>query len=184
MVAHASLPNADLHECKGASTAAAGKTIVAGGAGTATFKYANPLGNTHFVNYAAPYTLTYPAAYTKIAPTTTAGGVAIEFTESTTAMLTYTGTDTIKARIICNMSLSQSAGANRDLGLKLYKTGSAIAGSEIFQTTQSGLIHLVTTVFDVSLSTNDYVECYAINKGASGNLLIYSMVLNAVCVRG
>lgn len=70
------------------------------------------------------------------------------------------------------------------MGIKLYKTGVALAGSEIFQTTSTGVIHLTTTIFDTVLATNDYIECYVQNKGASGDVLIHSFALNFLGVRG
>lgn len=183
-IQHKNIADADLHEAKGAAGAAAGKALIAGGAGTATFGYVNPLGSTYFINYAAPYVLAYPAAYTKLAPTTIAAGVAVETTEGTNARITYTGATTSKFRVVCNMTISQTIGANRDLGFKLYKTGVAVAGSEIFQTSTSGTLQLLTTIFDVSLATNDYVECFVQNKGASGDINVHSFLLNIIGIRG
>lgn len=183
-IQHSAIPDADLHELKGAASAAAGKVPIASGAGTSPFGFANPLGAVSFVNFGAPYTLLYPAVYTKLAPTTTAGGVPIEVTEANTARLTYTGSLTSKCRIMCNLSLSQASGAARDLGLAIYKNGSIVAGSETFIGTTSAVVAQVTTVFDVSLATNDYVECYVINRGASGDISVYSFALTLIGVRG
>lgn len=185
MVAHASLPNADLHECKGASTATVGKTIVAGGAGTATFKYANPHGGIYFSNIGTPKVITYPSAYTKVNPTTVASGLAIEYTEATTARLTYTGADTLDARILANICLDQAAGADRDIYFSMYKNGSAVTGTETAVTTQSGKKVNIQLSFDIAnLATNDYVEIYAKNTGASGDVNIYSFYLTAFSMRG
>ena len=185
MVAHASLPNADLHECKGASTALVGKTIVAGGAGTAAFKYANPHGSCYFVNTGTPYTLTYPAAATKLNPTTVAMGTAVEFTEGTNARLTYTGTDTMDMRLIFNISLDQAVGANRDIELYIYKNGSLITGSTVINTTSSAVKVLTTSIVDVAnVATNDYFEAYVKNNGASGDVNVYSFLLTAFGMRG
>lgn len=185
MVAHSSFTaTADLHVCKGAATASAGQIAVFNGASGQSNMYTNPHGLVYFVNYAAPNTITYPSTYTKINPVTVAGGVAKEFTEGTNAILTYTGTIATKARIIANVTLDQSVGANRDIGLKIYKNGSAIAGSEIFTTSPSGLKQLITSIFDVSLVTNDYLEAYVINLGASGDVNIYAYTLTVLGVRG
>lgn len=185
MVAHASLPNADLHECKGASTAAAGKTIIAGGAGTATFKYANPHGSIYFENIATPNVLTFPAVATKANPTTVASGTALEFTEGTNARLTYTGADTMDMRVIFNVSLDQAAGANRDIVLYIYKNGSVITGSSVINTTSSAVKVLTTSIFDVAnVATGDYFEAYIKNNGASGDVNIYTFVLTMFGMRG
>lgn len=187
MVQHATLTaSSDIHVCKGADTAAAGQLPFFNGAGGQVNAYSNPHGMCYFVDstLAAPYVLTYPAAYTKLAPTTIAGGVAIEVAEGTNARITYTGAYATKARVICNITLDQSVGANRDIGLKIYKNGGAIASSEIFTTTPSGLKQLITSITDISLVQNDYLECYARNFGASGDINIYAFVLNLIGVRG
>jgi hypothetical protein len=185
MTAHASLPEADLHECKGASTATVGKTIVAGGAGTATFKYANPHGAVYYTDLATGTTITYPSSYTIVNPTTTAVGMAIEFTEATTAKLTYTGTDTLDCRVLGNITLDQSAGADRDIYFKIYKNGVAVTGTEVGITTQSGKKVNIGITFDIAnLATNDYLEIYCKNNGASGDVKIYSFYLTAFCMRG
>lgn len=184
MVAHASLPNADLHECKGASTATVGKTLVASGAGTATFKYANPHGVNSFINIATPYILTYPTAYTKATPVTTPGGVPVEYTESVDGRLTYIGVDTIVTRAIFNISLDQATGANRDLRLAIYKNGTIVSSSETIVTTTSGTKVLVTTIADFTMVTNDYVEAYIKNDGASGDVRIYTFYLSTLSMRG
>lgn len=187
MVQHATLTlSSDIHVCKGADTAAVGQLPFFNGAGGQVNAYSNPYGMCYFVDstLAAPYVLTYPSAYTKLAPTTIAGGTSIEVTEGTNARITYTGLYATKARVICNVSLDQSVGANRDIGLKIYKNGGEVASSEIFTTTPSGLKQLITTITDLSLVQNDYLECYVRNFGASGDINIYSFVLNLIGVRG
>jgi len=185
MTAHASLAEADLHECKGASTAIVGKTIIAGGAGTATFKYANPHGGIYYSDIGVGTTLIYPAVYTKVAPTTVASGMAIEFTEATTARLTYIGADTLDARFIANIGFSQSVGASRDIQFALYKNGSVIAGSEGVVSAGSGDKTHFSLVWDqANVVTNDYFEVYCKNAGASGDILFLSYYLTAFAMRG
>jgi len=185
MTAHSTLTGTDLHECKGASTAVVDKTIIAGGAGTATFKYANPHGGVYFSNIGTPTVITYPSAYTKCGPTTVASGVAVEYTEATTAKLTYTGTDSLDTRIIANICLDQASGADRDIYFKIYKNGSAITGTETAVTTQSGKKVNIQVAFDVAnLATNNYIEIYLKNNGASGDVNIYSFYLTALGLRG
>lgn len=187
MVQHATLTaSSDIHVCKGADTATVGQLPFFDGAGGQANAYSNPHGMCYFVDstLAAPYVLTYPAAYTKLAPTTIAGGIGLEVTEGVNARITYTGQYPTKARAICNISLDQSVGANRDLGIRLYKNGNPIAGSEIFTTAPSGLKQLITSIFDLPLAQNDYLECYVKNFGGSGDINIYAFVLNLIGVRG
>lgn len=183
-IQHSAIPDADLHECKGASSAAAGKVPIAGGAGTATFGFANPSGAISFINFGAPYVLAYPAAYTKLAPVTSAGTIPIEVTEGNNARLTYTGTATTKFKAVCNLAVSQGSGAARNLTFALHKNGVIVGGSEVFMDTTSAIITPVTTMFDVSLATNDYIECFVLNRGASGDVSVYSFVLSLMGLRG
>jgi hypothetical protein len=182
MTAHASLAEANLHECKGASTATVGKSIVAGGAGTATFIYANPHGGIYYSDVGAGTVLVAPTAYSKLVPTTVGSGMAIEFTEATTARLTYTGTDTIDIRFIGNVGYTQS-GATRDGYLQLWKNGAAIAGSEQVLTCETADKNHFTLVWDqANVVTNDYFELYM--KQAAGNVTILSLYLTALGMRG
>lgn len=183
MASHKNLPDSQLHESKGASGASSGKVAIATGAGTATFRYLNPKGAIHFVNIASPYVLTYPAAFTKIAPTTVASGTAIECTEASTARLTYTGTGNIQARITANLSIDQSVGANRDLELVIYKNGTIVAGSNIVTTAPSGMKQLITSIIDTTLASNDYVEAFIKNNGASGDINVYTYYLSLASTR-
>lgn len=183
IILHKNLPDAQLHECKGAAGATSGKVPIATGAGTATFRYLNPRGSIYFVNIASPYALTYPSSYTKLAPTTVASGTAIECTEASNGRLTYTGTGNVQAHIIANMSLDQSVGANRDLELVIYKNGTIVTGSNIVTTAPSGVKQLITSMIDVSLTTNDYVEAFIKNNGASGDVNVYTYFLSMSSTR-
>ena len=180
VVQHKNITNADLHECKGASAATVGQVLIATGSGTATFQNIIPRGSSYFVDLAAPYTLAYPAVYTKLAPVTTSTGTNVNYTVSTSGRLTYTGTRTLATRIVFNISLDQAIGANRDIELAIYKNGSVVPGSQIVNTTTSTLKVLTTSIIDVNLATNDYVEAYVKNAGASGDVRVYSYYLLAL----
>ena len=177
---HKNIIDAQRHECKGATAATIGQTIIATGAGTGVFGFANPRGSSYFVNLAAPYTLAYPVAYTKLAPTTTSTALAIEYTVSVDGRLTYTGTRTLATRVIANLSIDQAIGANRDIELSLYKNGVIVPGSSVINTTQSTLKVLTTVVVDLAMATNDYVELYVRNNGASGDVRVYSYYLTTL----
>lgn len=205
-IQHKDIPEAQLHEAKGASTAAADKIYVADGAGSGVWKKIAPTslsgvtgngsdlqhvisdgagnfylsamahGSTYFVDITTPYTLTYPAAYTKVAPTTTATGNPTEVTENTTCKLIYTGTPTRHMRGIASICFSQSVGANRDIRFAIYKNGSIISNSETISTAQSAIKNNFTMIADITgINTNDYFEVYARNDGASGDIVLYSL---------
>lgn len=205
-IQHKDIPNAQLHEPKGVSAASVDQLYVADGLGSGTWQKLDPTqlagvtgfgvsgaipesdgaggwtlrkhpyGMTYFENIAAPYTLTYPATYTKAAPTTTASGVGYLVTEGTNARLTYLGPGEIMD-VFVNVSLSQSIGADRDIRLAVYKNGAKVNGSVGILTTVSGQKRFIQGAAVVSMATNDYVECFLQNDGASGDISIYSFAL-------
>ncbi len=180
--AHKNMPDSQLHEVKGAATAAAGKMPIANGTGLAPFSYANPIGATSFINNAVPFSMTSPTVYTKVNPVTTALGVAIEVTEGTNARLTYTGTRTSIFKINAVISLIQSTASNKNIAVKLYKNAGAIAHSEVFQTFVSNVTHEIALSAIVPMATNDFIECYVVTE--SGDLLIKGLYLDMIGVRG
>jgi hypothetical protein len=208
-VQHSALTDPNIHEPKNITTAAANEVYVANGAGSGTWKKLSPPqfagvttngqagdtvtvdgsgnfvltgtphGQIHFYDLASPYTLTYPSSFTKLAPTTTASGIPSNFTEATTARLTYTGTDTVPVSISYSVSLDQASGADRDIIVAVYKNGSVSNGHSV-TTTTSGQKHTMAGVHTVTMATNDYIELYILNNGASGNIRLYAMQLNAI----
>jgi hypothetical protein len=208
-VQHSAITDPNIHEPKGVAAATVNKVYVSNGTGSGTWKKLSPPqlsglttngqagdtvtvdgsgnfvltgtphGQVHFYNLASPYTLTYPSSFTKLAPTTTAGGISSNFTESNTSRLTYTGTDTVPVSITYSVSLDQTSGTSRDIVVAIYKNGSVSNGHSI-TTTTSGQKHTLSGVHTVSMSTNDYVELYVLNNGGSGNIRLYAMQINAI----
>lgn len=208
-IAHRNIPSAQAHEPKGiesavnktlyiangsgsgawskigpqslsgvASNGVSGQFVGVDGAGNFTLAAA-PSGNVYFYNTSTPYTLTYPSAFTKAAPTTTAGGSPKLVTEGTNARLTYTGTEATILDVVFALSIDQASGASRDIQAAIYKNGSVVNGSHAIITTQSGEKHQLTCHAKVSVVTNDYVEVYLKNDGASGDVRIYTFSLYA-----
>jgi hypothetical protein len=207
-VQHSAITDPNIHEPKGVAAATVNKVYVSNGSGSGTWQKLSPpqlaglttngqAGDTVTVNGSGnfvftgtphgqvdfynltPYTLTYPSAYTKLAPTTVAGGVPSNFTEATTARLTYTGTDTVPVCINYSVSLDQTSGADRDIIIAIYKNGSISNGRSIITTT-SGQKHNMSGINTITMATNDYVELYILNNGASGNIRVYALQLNAI----
>lgn len=206
VIQHSAISDAELHQPKGASTAVVNSTIKSNGAGATSWsKIAppnltglttngnvgeqlevdgaggwvlkkHPFGSCFFENIAAPYVLTYPAAYTKAAVTTTASGLGNLVTEGTNARLTYLGTGEVMD-VTVTLSLSQSTAADRDIRVSIYKNGAKVNGSVGILTTVSGQKRFISTSAVVSLATNDYIECYLQNDGVSGDITIYTFSL-------
>lgn len=208
-VSHASLTGANLHEPKGVASATANKVYVSDGSGSGTWQKlsppqfsglttngaagqivtvngsgdfvlaGSPHGQVHFFNISTPYTLSYPASYTKIAPTTTAGGTPSDVTEATTSRLTYTGTDTVPMSITYSISLDQSAASSRNIVVAVFKNGVIDNGRSVSTVTKD-IISTMTGVHTVSAATNDYFELYAYNTGVSGDIRVYAMQISAI----
>lgn len=213
-VQHSALTGAELHEPKGVATATADQVYVADGAasgawqkitntslngissngtadrllvadGSGGFSFqAVPHGRVHFFNTSTPHSVTYPSVYTKVNPTTTASGMSIEVTEGTNARLTYTGTATRHFHIACDASMRQASGSARDIQIAVYKNGAVISGSEKVQTTTSGTWESIALHADVSLATNDYIEIYIKNNGASGDVEVAQLYMFMMTMPG
>lgn len=179
---HKNIEDSQRHECKGASTATIGQMLVAKGDGTATFQNANPRGSSYFVDLSTPYTLAYPSAYTKLAPTTTSTALNKDYTISSTGRLTYTGVSTLATRVQANICFDRNAASVLDVEFAIYKNGSLVSGSTVAITTPTTAIGKMQAVLlmDVSLATNDYVEIYVKNAGGSGDIRVYTFYLTAV----
>lgn len=208
-VQHSAITDPNIHEPKGVAAATINKVYVSSGTGSGTWQKISPPqlaglttngqagdtltvngsgnfvftgtphGQVHFFDLATPYTLTYPSSFTKLAPTTTAGGISSNFTEATTARLTYTGTDTVPVSVSYSVSLDQTSGSDRDLVIAIFKNGSVSNGHSI-DTTSSGQKHNLSGVHTLTMATSDYVELYIQNTGGSGNIRVYAMQINAI----
>lgn len=179
-VEHDAIPDAEIHEPKGAATAANGSAYIADGVGSGTWSYPSAHGGMFFVDIATPYVVTYPATYTKIAPVTSDTAHQQELSQDTAGKLTYTGTGNRHFNIDMNVSMDQASGANRDIRFAIYKNGVIISHSENIRTTSTGNKGSVAVNADVVLATNDYLEVFVKNDGASGDVNVYTIYLFVV----
>ena len=163
------------HEPRGMSRATKGYNYCADGAGSGNWDI-SPFGFVYFENIGSPYTLTYPATFTKLAPTTIQPGVSHKVTEGTNARLTYLGDGEVMD-VVSNISVDQSTGANRDLEFAIYKNGAFVPGSKGIVTTTSGEKHHLSLEAAIPMTINDYIEVYAQNDGGSGDIKVYTFAL-------
>lgn len=177
---HRNLTGASLHEPKGCASAASGTVYISDGAGSGNWYFQNPHGSCYFSNVGSPSTWTNPGAgtYSKLDPTTVASGSSQDFTEATTARLTYTGTSSIHIKVAAMISMRQSSGAARDITLSVYKNGVQLAPSETMLTTTTAEWAHVTVFSDTTAVTNDYFEIY-IKSSGTGNVDVASFRLSA-----
>ena len=156
----------------------ANQSIIVDGSGNQVLVWQHAYGGIYFNNIGTPYTITYPSSFVKIAPTTTGFGSPKEFTEGVSGTLTYTGALTRQAEIHVGICLTQSSGADRDIRILIYKNGVAVSSSEAITGAISGSKRHLATFTSVSLSTNDYIEVYLKNDGASGDVNVHTFKIS------
>jgi len=182
-VQHNLITGSNLHEPKGVSSATNGTMYVASGSGSGAWEKLTttslvlPKGKFYFYNIGSPYTLAHSGSTAKVAPATIASGYASLVTEATSARLTYTGPSTAVLKLDYDVSIKQASGADRDIVIAVHRNGSVIAGSEVIMTSVTGDAHQASGSCLYNASTNDYFEIYALNTGASGDMLFQKVGL-------
>lgn len=161
-----------------ASNGIANQVPVVDGAGAFSLQWPAAHGFCYFFNSGTPSVITFPSTYTKVAPTTVAGGSAREFTEGTNSRLTYTGSVARQAVVEASVTIAQSSGADRDIRIAIYKNGTILPASEDVITANSGIKRQVNTICNCPCATNDYFEVFVRNEGASGDVSVYSVKLS------
>lgn len=97
---------------------------------------------------------------------------------TTAGRITYTGTTTQVLTINAALSLEPVTGSNQNLQVYLYKNGSAIAGSRIESKITHGQHVAVPLVYQISMTTNDFIEIYVQNSTATNNITVSRAVLS------
>lgn len=136
----------------------------------------DPFGFIYFENIASPYTITYPSAYTKVAPVTVTPGLSFKVTEGANARLTYQDADRVMD-IQANLSLDQSSGSDKDLQVSVYKNGVILPGATAIITCVSASKRFVSIYGASNLTAGDYIEVYVKNNGASGDVRVFTFML-------
>tara|TARA_R110000787_G_scaffold231889_1_gene339222 strand:+ start:570 stop:1139 length:570 start_codon:yes stop_codon:yes gene_type:complete len=182
-IQHNTITGTDLHEPKGAAAAAANKVYVANGSASGawstltTSTMALPKGKFHFYNVGSPYTHTWNASPTIVAPTTIASGLGSLVTEATTARLTYTGTLTAVVKLDFDITVQHAVGSDVPVLIAVHKNGTVIAGSESYaDVVTADATHIVGSCL-VSAATNDYFEVYADNTTGAGDMTVTKLAL-------
>ena len=115
--------------------------------------------------------------YAKLNGTTTSVSLS-DFTMPANNRLTYTGSTTTRFNVLAVVSL-QAAGSNQTVSIRLAKNGTTdIATQVTARLGNSNLPSVLTTAWNVSLATNDYVEVFATSAGNT-TLTAAKLELNA-----
>lgn len=103
-----------------------------------------------------------------------------DFSVTTGGRLTYTGTPTIHAHVVCNFTAFVTINASKDLNFYLYKNGTTQLGCHLALTTQGNSDHESTAIHaDVQLATNDYIELWCSNETDTNNITLEDAYLFA-----
>jgi hypothetical protein len=161
-VNHSALTDPYLHEPKGVAAANAGEVYIADGAGSGdwTQKHRHVGGHLTF-STSSPYAHSTTTSDSALNPTfTLVDNNGFSGLSSPNARIQYDGTEDISAALTATFSIQQASGTNRQVEVVFYKNGSALAGSRVITTAASGEWHQITTAFNTTISTNDYIEVF------------------------
>ena len=125
-------------------------------------------------------TITVAGTYYKVSGTTTANSL-MDFTASNNR-LTYTGTSDKYFRVVVNPLSMISAGNNVIVACKIAKNGTVIGHPMTRKIGTGADVGAGTVSFDVSLSTNDYVELFVTNETSTATVTIEDMYLSVTQV--
>jgi hypothetical protein len=171
-IEHKDIPEAQLHEPKGVSTALIDQVYVADGAGSGSWEIANPYGGIIYNDIAGSgTTITTPTTYSLVGPVTAATNLN-GFTTNNLGRLTYVGTTTRHAHAVFDGSFKHSTGAGNDITFGVFKNGSLLGSFESIGTADSADFQRMVLHFNTMITTNDYFEIYT--KTPTGNVVVFS----------
>ena len=108
-------------------------------------------------------------------PVKTAGtfvvGEVSTFTADNTGKLTYTGATTSTVQFVASVTLDV-VGTNQDLTVQFYKNGIALPAAKISRTVTAGSVGNVGLFYNVSMTSQDYVEIYVANGTSTNNITV------------
>jgi hypothetical protein len=134
-----------------------------------------------YISSGATTTIASIGVFVKVAGTTTAATLS-NFTHPASNRLTYTGTTTRK--FLITAALSFHGTSSNDYKFALYENGTIQLTSSVISTTGTGagsLSHVSCRTI-VDLATNDFIEVFVTNAGATNNASVDFMNVVAVAV--
>jgi hypothetical protein len=106
----------------------------------------------------------------KVAGTFVVGEVST-FTADNTGKLTYTGSTTATVQVVASVTLDV-VGTNQDLTVQFYKNGISLPAAKISRTVTSGSAGNVGLFYNVSMTSQDYVEIYVSNGSSTNDITV------------
>lgn len=161
-VNHSTLTDPYLHEPKGVASAASGAVYIADGAGSGDWTQSHRhVGGFVTFSTGSPYAHSTTTSDSALNPTfTLVDNNGFTGLSSPNARIRYDGTEDISAAITFTASIQQSSGGDKQVELVIYKNGAALAGSRVIATAATGTWNQLTSAFNTTLSTNDYIEVF------------------------
>lgn len=108
-------------------------------------------------------------------------GITNLFTASTGGRLTYTGADDYIATVDASLTIERDVGSGEiNVSAVLAKNGTAIAASQRTVACSDTARSDVSLPWKLTLSQNDYIECFVANESGTDNILVTDAVFRAV----
>ena len=104
----------------------------------------------------------------------------LDFDGTTAGRLTYTGTPTVVLTVKATVSLNTAAGSNKDLAIYIAKNGTVISGTKMIREVDHNQQGNTGTFWNVSFSTNDYVELFVSNETDTNNIIVESAIIGVI----
>lgn len=131
-------------------------------------------------NNATATTIAVAGTYYKVLGTTLAGSLVQRFNVATSNRAIYTGALTSQFKVTVSLSFTGTNG--NDIRFRIAKNGTTIASTQISRTVNGTGNYASLSLQDiVQLSTNDYIEVFATNSGATNSITVSD--LNVIITR-
>ena len=99
-----------------------------------------------------------------------------QFTTDANGRMTYIGVKDTHFDVTCSFSVEPVSGTNKEIGLYVAKNGTEISNSEATANVSAGDPKRVTTIWRLTLSTNDYIEAFVENETDATDILVSDAV--------
>ena len=142
-------------------------------------------GQVSALNFASPATTTIAVQSTFYTANVTGATVALlsgseQFDNPSGHQLRYIGAETRLFHCGCTVSYATAAGQNQLVGLRLAKSGTSIATSEIRDVCATNDVDSTAIHEVIELATNDYLEIFVTNHSGTNGVKVNGLNIFAV----
>lgn len=193
-VQHNAITDPDIHEPKGAASAASGKVYKADGTGSGAWEYPvigqdSANASDVFVSDGAgsgtwqkihrhlglyiPFNATTPnysistgtADQRLDIPFVTAENNGFTVQTTPSTLITYTGSEAIEGFLTISFATKHQGGTSRDIQWTIFKNGTELPGARVIRTVASSSWGSITLQSNTPIQTNDYFQIYSKSSG-------------------